>query len=156
MAAPKGNNYWEFRGKHGRGFKYTPDLLWDEAVKYFEWISKKVWNKKDPIKSGDRAGELINVPTQTPMSIQSFCLFSDIDENTFGRYEKANGYEDFWAIATRIKSIIESNQFEGATVGAYNPNIIARKLGLVDKTENKNTNTNTNKPITIKFKEKTK
>lgn len=74
----------------------------------------------------------MDVPTQTPMSIQSFCLFADIDDNTFLRYEKEEGYEDFWAITTRIKGIIESNQFEGATVGAYNPNIIARKLGLVD------------------------
>lgn len=135
MAAPKGNNYWEFRNKHGRDFKYTPDALWDEAVKYFEWISVKVWNKKEAIKSGDMAGKTMDVPTQTPMSIQSFCLFSDIDENTFSRYEKEDGYKDFWAITTRIKGIIESNQFEGATVGAYNPNIIARKLGLVDKQE---------------------
>jgi len=83
------------------------------------------------------AGTLINVPTQTPMSIGSFCLFSDIDENTFQRYEKEEGYEDFWAITKAIKAIIESQQFEGATVGAFNPNIIARKLGLADKTEQK-------------------
>lgn len=133
MAAPKGNNYWEFRNKHGRDYKYTPEDLWDEAVKYFEWISEKVWNKKEAIKSGDLAGKTMDIPTSTPMSIGSFCLFADIDENTFSRYEKAEGYEDFWAITTRVKVIIESNQFEGATVGAYNPNIIARKLGLVDK-----------------------
>lgn len=134
MAAPKGNNYWEFRNKHGRDFAYTPDLLWDEAVKYFEWISDRVWNKKEAIKSGDMAGSVMDVPTSTPMSITSFCLFADIDENTFQRYEGYEGYEDFWAITKRIKGIIESQQFEGATVGAYNPNIIARKLGLVDKT----------------------
>lgn len=50
MSAPKGNNYWEFRNKHGRNHKYTPDLLWDEAVKYFVWISAKVWNKKRSYK----------------------------------------------------------------------------------------------------------
>lgn len=135
MAAPKGNNYWEFRNKHGRDFKYTPDAFWDEAVSYFEWMKDRVWNKKDPIKSGDAAGTLIDVPTQTPMSITSFCLFADIDENTFQRYEKEDGYQDFWAVTKAIKGIIESNQFEGATVGAYNPNIIARKLGLSDKKE---------------------
>jgi hypothetical protein len=135
MAAPKGNNYWEFRNKHGRDFAYTPDLLWDEAVKYFNWMLDKVWNKKDPIKGGDMAGTLIDVPTQIPMSITSFCLFADIDENTFQRYEKEVGYEDFWAITKKIKGIIESQQFEGAVVGAFNPNIIARKLGLTDKTE---------------------
>ena len=135
MAAPKGNTYWQFRNKHGRDFKYTPDALWEEAVKYFEWISENVWNKKEAIKSGEMAGTLIDIPTQTPMSIESFCLFADIDDNTFFRYEKEKGYEDFWDITTRIRKIIESNQFEGATVGAYNPNIIARKLGLSDKQE---------------------
>jgi hypothetical protein len=107
-------------------------------------MKDQVWNKKDPIKSGDKAGVLIDIPTQTPMSIQSFCLFADIDDNTFSRYEKEKGYEEFWAITTRIKSIIESNQFEGATVGAYNPNIIARKLGLIDKTEH---NIKTEQPL---------
>lgn len=132
MAAPIGNNYWEFRNKHGRDFKYTPEALWEEALNYFHYMSDKVWNKKEAIKSGDKAGTLIDIPTKTPLSIQSFCLFADIDDNTFSRYEKEEGYEDFWGITTRIKAIIESNQFEGATVGAYNPNIIARKLGLTD------------------------
>ena len=135
MAAPKGNNYWQFRNKHGRDFSYTPEVFWEEAVSYFEWMQNSVWKKKDPIKSGDMAGTLIDIPTQTPMSIQSFCLFADIDENTFSRYEKEKGYEDFWAITTRVKAIIESQQFEGATVGAFIPNIIAKKLGLIDKKE---------------------
>jgi len=132
----KGNNYWEFRNKHGNNFAYTPDKLWDEAVKYFEWMSVKVWNKKEAIKSGDMAGELIDIPTSTPMSIKSFCLYADISHQTFLNYESNKGtYTDFFEVTTRIKSIIESQQFEGATVGAYNPNIIARTLGLTDKTD---------------------
>ena len=135
MSAPKGNKYWEFRNKHGRDFKYTPELFWEEAIKYFEWMSERVWNKKDPIKSGDMAGTLLDIPTQIPMSITSFCVFADIDENTFQRYEKEIGYEDFWAVTKQIKAIIESQQFEGATVGAFNANIIAQKLGLTNKTD---------------------
>ena len=136
MAAPKNNNYWQFRNKHGRDFKYTPEGLWDEAVRYFEWISEKVWNKKEAIKSGDLAGQIMDVPTSTPMSIESFCLFADIGTDTFRNYESNNkGYEDFFEVTTRIRGIIESQQFEGATVGAYNANIIARKLGLSEKTE---------------------
>lgn len=134
MGAPKGNNYWEFRNKHGRDFKYTPDGLWNEAVNYFEWMKDRVWNKKDPIKSGDMVGTLIDVPTQTPMSIDSFCLYADISYDTFRNYEsKEEEYKDFFEVTTRIRKIIESQQFEGATVGAFNPNIIARKLGLTDK-----------------------
>lgn len=135
MAAKKGNNYWQFRNKHGRDFKYTPDALWDEAVKYFEWMSERVWNKKEAIKSGDLAGELIDVPTSTPMSIETFCLFADISTETFRNYEKDKSNQDFIGVITCVREIIESNQFEGATVGAYNANIIARKLGLADKTD---------------------
>lgn len=136
MGAPKGNNYWQFRNKHGRGFTYTPDSLWEEAVKYFEWISEKVWNKKEAIKSGEMSGTLIDIPTQTPMSIESFCLFLDIDRNTFLNYESnKDPYKDFFQVSTYIRGVIESNQFEGATVGAYNPNIIARKLGLSDRND---------------------
>ena len=136
MAAEKGNNYWEFRNKHGRNFSYQPESLWTEAVKYFEYMSSKVWNKKEAIKSGDLAGKTMDVPTPTPMSIESFCLFADIDRTTFLNYQSNEGnYIDFFTVATRIKDIIESQQFEGATVGVYNPNIIARKLGLIDKSE---------------------
>lgn len=138
MPAPKGNNYWSFRNKHGRSHAYTPEGFWEEAVKYFTWMGKRTWVKKEAIKSGDSAGKLVSIPTSTPLSITSFCLFADIDENTFQRYEKAEGYENFWAITRAIKQIIENQQFEGATVGAYNPNIIARKLGLVDKKEIEN------------------
>lgn len=137
MGAHKGNNYWEFRNKHGRDHKYNPESFWEEAVKYFEWIKDKTWVRNEAIKSGDMVGNIVSVPTSTPMSIASFCLFADIDENTFQRYEKGEGYEDFWAVTKRVKSIIESQQFEGATVGAFNANIIARKLGLAEKTENK-------------------
>lgn len=137
MSAPKGNKYWTFRNKHGRDFKYTPESLWDEAVSYFEFISTSVWNKKEAIKSGDKAGTTMDVPTQTPMSIESFCLYADIDRKTWDNYESnEDPYKDFFHIITRVRNIIESNQFEGATVGAYNPNIIARKLGLTEKTEN--------------------
>lgn len=136
MAAPIGNNYWQFRNKHGRDFKYTPEGLWEEAVRYFEWMSERVWNKKEAIKSGDLAGTIMDVPVTTPMSIESFCLFADIGTDTFRNYESGSPeYKDFFEVTTRIRGIIESQQLEGATVGTYNANIIARKLGLADKTD---------------------
>ena len=136
MAAPEGNNYWNFRDKHGRSFKYTPESLWEEAVKYFDWMSERVWNKKESIKSGDMAGKTMDVPTSTPFSCDSFCLFADISGETFRNYQSnKEEYKDFFEVATRIRKIIDSQQFEGATVGVYNPNIIARTLGLADKTD---------------------
>jgi hypothetical protein len=78
------------------------------------------------------------------MSIESFALFADIDRRTLLNYESNDEtYKDFFPVITRIKDVISSQQFEGATVGAYNPNIIARKLGLIDKTDI----TSDNKPL---------
>lgn len=129
-----GNEYWKFRNKHGKDHKYTAEGLWEEAERYFEWVSEKVWNKKEAIKSGDLAGTLVDIPTSTPMSIEGFCIFADITRQTFLNYEKEteNGY---FEVLTRIRQIIENHQFEGATVGAFNPNIIGRKLGLAEKTD---------------------
>jgi len=132
MGAPAGNNYWQFRNKHGRDHQYTPDAFWDEAEKYFAWMANRVWVKNEAVKSGDLAGTLIKIPTSTPMSIESFCMFADISVKTFHNYEKHN---DFVQVCSRIRSVVELHQFEGATVGAYNPSIIARKLGLTDKTD---------------------
>ena len=129
-----GNKYWHFRNKHGRNFTYTPEKLWEEAISYFEWISERKWYHNEAIKGGDKAGKLIKIPTETPMSIDSFCVFADISYQTFSNYQSnKDPYKDFFEISTRIRSIIESQQFEGATVGVFNHSIIARKLGLVDK-----------------------
>ena len=134
MPAQIGNKYWQFRGKNGANFKYDADSLWNQAVEYFDWVSEKVWNKKEAIKSGEMAGVLIDIPTSTPMSIEGFCLFADLVRQTFINYEKGDD-KDLMEVATRIRQIIENQQFEGATVGAFNPSIIARKLGLTEKTD---------------------
>ena len=45
MAAPKNNDFWKFRSKHGRDKLFeSPELLWEEACKYFQWI------KDNPLK----------------------------------------------------------------------------------------------------------
>ncbi len=42
-------------------------------------------------------------------------------------------YKDFFGVYTRISQIIRTQKFEGAAVGLFNANIIARDLGLADK-----------------------
>lgn len=137
MPAPKGNRYGIDSGNFFKPKKFTPEEWADMFIEYLNDRDGKVWNKKEPIKSGDRAGQLIDIPHQLPLTIESFCVFACIDTQTFYNYENRKGYEDYFEITTRIRGIIESDQLDGATVGAYNPNIIARKLGLTEKSEHK-------------------
>jgi len=92
--------------------------------------------EKLSIKSGERAGELINVPTHAPPSIKGFCVFAGVSFQTFLNYESKEGYEDYFEITMRIRDFIQAAQIEGALVLAYSNNLVARLQGLTDKKEN--------------------
>jgi hypothetical protein len=57
----------------------------------------------------------------------------NIDEDTLNTYGKADTHKEFHGVVTRVKDIIYTQKFEGASAGLLNPNIIARDLGLADK-----------------------
>lgn len=133
MGAPKGNQFWKLRSKHGRDkiFK-SPEIFLESAYEYFDKADENPWNKMEVVKSGENAGQLLPVPTQKPYTIQGLCIFLGITEDTFRNYERDDSYKDFFEVFTYVRNIIENQQLEGATVGAYNANIVARKLGLSD------------------------
>lgn len=134
MAAPEGNQFWKNRKKHGRETEFTPETIWEEAQAYFDWCDQNPWIKTDFVRGGELAGKTVELPTQRPYTIQGFCVFAGISVKTFAAYEKR---DDFFPIITHIKEIIYTQKFEGAAVGAFNANIIARDLGLTDKSETK-------------------
>lgn len=146
MPAPKGNRF----GVDSENFKkpkaYPTVGDWANVfLQYLEEMNDKVWNKKEAIKSGENAGTLIDIPTSTPLSIRSFCVFANIHLDTFLNYESKEGYEEYFDITKRMRTVIQSNQIEGATVGAYNSNIIARLVGLSEKKEHKHEGLNLGK-----------
>lgn len=113
--------------------KYTPETLWEGALEYFNWCDENPWRKKEPIKSGEMAGEVMDVPTSRPYTKQGLIVSLNISLQTYLNYSSAEGYETYFEVCKHINAVIEQNQLEGASVNAYNPQIIARLLGLVDK-----------------------
>ena len=142
MAAPKGNKFWLLRSKHGRDklFK-TPELLWNAACEYFQWC------EDNPIEAADNKGtKNVNVVKfKRPFTIKGFCLYCDASEHWYNEYKGAldpKENKDFLDVCHKIELIIYSQKFDGAAIGIFNANIIARDLGLTDKSEIK-----TNGPI---------
>lgn len=130
MDARINNRFWELRSSHGRDLIFSsPEILWDAAKEYFEatvgrpWIQED-WVGKDAIK--------VERKTTPPFTLTGLFIFLDIHKSTWSLYRER---KDFIDVVTRIEDIIYTQKFEGATVGAYNSSIIARDLGLVDKTE---------------------
>jgi hypothetical protein len=157
MAAPLGNQYWRLRETHGRDKEYeTPDELLSECIKYFEWVDQSPWYKNEQlktpvVKSVDKETgvkeytTIAQIPTARPYTIVGLCVHLGITFKTWKEYCKREG---FVQITSRVEEVIETQQFEGASVGAFNANIIARKQGLSDSNVLKGDKDN---PIETKF-----
>ena len=133
MGAPKGNEFWKLRSKHGRDkiFK-DPDIFWEAACEYFEWC------EENPLLEHDFVGKDahdVSRKKQRAFTIHGLCHYLDINVATFSNYEKDKSYKDFFRVFTRVKEIIYNQKFTGAASGFFNANIIARDLGLADKKE---------------------
>lgn len=136
MAAPKGNQFWKARSKHGRNPIFSsPDDLWNACCDYFEWTEDHPLQEE---KLFAYQGEVTRatVHKMRAMTIEGLCLFLDITHETWTNYKKR---EDFFGVTTRAEAVIRVQKFQGAAADLLNPNIIARDLGLKDRTENEYT-----------------
>ena len=139
MAAPKGNEYYLKRIVVGKKPQYSPKEWAKMIIDYLDYMEDQTWDKKEAIKSGDKTGTLVSIPTKTPLTIYGFCNYSGVSIDLYLRYKQDKGFEAYHDITMYLDGIIKQNQLEGSMVGAYNPNIVARLLGLAEKTENDHT-----------------
>jgi hypothetical protein len=132
VAAPVGNQFWLARSSHGAKPKFEcAEELWAACVEYFDWV------QENPLYE-DKLVTFQGVATHEPvakmraMTIAGLCLFLDIGRSTWGDYK---GREDFSEVVSRAEQIIYEQKFTGAAADLLNPNIIARELGLADRSE---------------------
>jgi len=132
MAAPKGNEFWKARSKHGRDKLFaSPEKLWEACCEYFQW------NEDNPlfeVKAFAYQGVVVqeSIPKMRAMTLGGLCLFLDVDKSTWGVWRTK---EDFANVTAKAEDIMRKQKFEGASADLLNANIIARDLGLVDKTD---------------------
>lgn len=136
MGAPKGNQFWKLRSKHGRDKLFeSPSKLWEAACEYYQWCDdnplkeEKVFHAQGIITKGE--SNKMRAYTMTGV-----CLYMDCSENYFNNFEANNkDTKDFMEVITRIRETIYNQKFVGASADLLNPNIIARDLGLKDSKE---------------------
>ena len=136
MAAPKGNQFWKARSKHGRDKIFsTPEILWEACQEYFQWVEDNPLKEE---KATQFQGEFIktDVNKMRAMTLAGLCLFLDIDHETWSNYKtyREDG-KDFLGVIKKAEQIIYNQKFTGASADLLNANIIARDLGLSDKKE---------------------
>lgn len=135
-----GNQFWRARAKHGRDkiFK-TPEQLWNAACEYFDWVEENpLWETKSYQYQGVPVQDTI--PKMRAMTLEGICLFLHVNTKYFYDFEggldlSTQEGKDFSEIISKIKEIIRNQKFSGAAADLLNANIIARDLGLRDKSE---------------------
>ncbi|MFK4647208.1 hypothetical protein ABIF96_005782 [Bradyrhizobium ottawaense] len=132
MAAPKGNQFWQLRDKHGRNKLFeAPDALWTACCEYFEWVeANPLMEAKAFANQG--AVTIADLPKMRAMTLNGLHIFLEIDRKTWDAYRER---EEFASVCARVDAIIREQKFTGAAAGLLNPVIIARELGLADKQE---------------------
>jgi hypothetical protein len=103
---------------------------------YFEYIENNPLHETQLIKTKVGIGEeevgVYKRPLPRIMTTQGFCAFTGIAHETLREYGKKEGFS---AIVAQAKDIMFGQKIEGAAAGLLNPSIIARELGLTEKSE---------------------
>lgn len=140
-----------------KSFK-SANALWKRSLEYFEWCDNNPFYKSEQLKKpgtgmvvGDKfiPGEtLVDMPVKRPYTLKGLCIFLGVNEkyfNTFVRKHEVKEIKvdrsDWLEVIAKIKDIVGNQQYEGAAAGFFQANIVARMLGLADKTEAKNETT---------------
>lgn len=119
-------------------FNWTPEKLYNTYLDYLDDLKDHKFYKVEPIKSGDRAGELIHIPVDKPRTVLGFCEFSGMESATYYEYLNAvsvNIDKELVSVITRINNSIKDNQISGALANVYNPMVAMRINNIGDKTE---------------------
>ncbi len=143
MAAPKGNQFWKIRSKHGTDKLFgSPKLLLEAAFEYFEWCDENPLMESHikVISRGMNMGsdaELIPAPKLRAYTMSGLCLYLKCSQNYFINFRHKHKVkdQDFVMVIGQIQDIIYNQKFCGAAADLLNPNIIARDLGLRDSTD---------------------
>jgi hypothetical protein len=119
-----------------RPFKFTVDQLRTLFAEYKKYRSHQYDIRYEAIKSGERAGEVIEIKLPKVFTIASFCLYCGVSERAFYQWlqdENETIDKELLQFVTCIQDEIKDHQLSGATNNIYNSNIVARMNGLSDK-----------------------
>lgn len=109
----------------------TPEQLFDNAMKYFEWSDNNPITTKKKILNGAKAGESVEVDHPRPYTIKNLCLFCNISEEYLvdcrNSTDKTSPY---YVVATKIMYLVYAQNMEMAMLDIFNPIFTAKVLNM--------------------------
>lgn len=113
----------------------TPERFWELFVEFRKWkFEQKV---STPVVS--KFGVVVSLEHTPPLTWAAFDAWlyehRHIKHTEDYRSNKDDRYKEYAGVIHAITQIMFANKFEGAAVGVFNANLIARELGITDKKE---------------------
>jgi len=112
-----------------RPFKFNVQELKELYKKYRAKRAKEYDSRFEPIKSGERAGEIIEIKMPKVPTILSFCHFIGITEKTFFNWinaESVNIDEDLLQFITYVQEDMKDYRLSAAMNNTINPQLVSR------------------------------
>jgi hypothetical protein len=109
----------------------SPDKMWEACCEYFDWVdenpmkAEKLFSFQGSVIKGEYS--IIRA-----MTIAGLCNFLGVTSRMWRGYREKEG---FVPVMERVEQVMYAQKFEGASADLLNANIIARDLGLADKSE---------------------
>lgn len=123
-------------GGRARMFE-TPDDLREACLEYLAWADATPLIEE---KHFCAQGQIFTAELKKPraVTIVGLCLFLGIHRHTWQNYRIS---EEFDLVCDEIEDRMKQYKFENAVAGLMNPTLIARDIGLVEKSEVNSTGT---------------
>lgn len=121
----------------------SPEKFWELFVEFRTFkLSQKI---KQEVTSRTGIETINHTPPLTWAGFDAWLYEHKVIKDTGDyRTNEKGKYDDFSEVIRVISNIMYAQKFEGASVGVFNANIIARDLGLKDSTE---TNVKVEQPL---------
>lgn len=150
MGAPKGNNFWKLRSKHGKDRIFAdPAAMWEAACEYFDWcVANPVLVEE--IHSSKGEPKRMKVKKQRVFLMTGLCLHFHVNEKYFYNFKTTPGCtEEFREVIRMIEDTVRTQKHTMGYSGEAPANLVALDLDMKMRLEMKSENVNFNSvPVT--------
>ncbi len=120
--------------KSGRSRYETPEKLLLAVCGYFQWV------EQNPLLEGKMAfyegnGTEYEVPHMRALTKDGLCLYLGIHRDTWGSWRRGDDRKVLQPVVEWAEQYMYDQKFAGGAAGLLNPALVARDLGLVDRSQ---------------------
>lgn len=131
----KGNELWRLAKNYMRKDKKfeTPEALLERVLDYFRWAEENPL-MESKLVTYEGVSTIVEVPKMRALTLRGLTLHIGVGMETWGGWRRGDR-PDLADVIAFAESHLYARKFDGAAAGMLSPNLIARELGLSDKTE---------------------